>query len=134
MTRRLETAWANHSEKLHGPPSEHEAVTPQSLIETYNIHSQVTHKVQTKAVGSAEERFVQAVQLASCDLNMKTGSGQGVHLLLPTGVSPISMAEGCSSAARKKTIPRMISVTAPTTMPTGSRMTIIKHTPLAMVM
>ena len=76
MTRPLETAWANHSEKLHGPPYEREAATPQSLTETRKIHSQVTHKVQTTAVGSAEEWFVQAVRLASCDLNVKTGGGQ----------------------------------------------------------
>ena len=78
MTRPMETAWANHSEKLHGPPYEREAATPQSLTETCKIHSQVTHKVQTRAVGSAVERFVQAVRLASCDLNMKTGGGQEV--------------------------------------------------------
>ena len=77
MTRPLETAWANHSEKLHGPPYEREAATSQSLTETCNIHSRFTHKVQTRAVGSAEERFVQTVRLASCDLNMKTGGGQG---------------------------------------------------------
>jgi hypothetical protein len=44
----LETAWANHSEKLHGPPYEREAAMPQSPIETCKIHSQVTHKVQTR--------------------------------------------------------------------------------------
>jgi len=76
MTEPLETAWANHSEKLHGPPYEREAATPQSLTESYNIHSQVTHKVQTRAVGSAVERFVQTVRLASCDRNVKTGGGQ----------------------------------------------------------
>ena len=76
MTRPLETAWANHSEKLHGPPYEREAATSQSLTETCNIHNRVTHKVQKMAVGSAEERFVQAVRLASCDLNVETGGGQ----------------------------------------------------------
>ena len=76
MTRRLETAWANRSEKLHGPSYERETATPQSLTETCKIHSQITHKVQTKAVGSAEEQFVRAVQIASCDLNIKTGGRQ----------------------------------------------------------
>ena len=58
------------------PLYEREAATPQSLTETSKIHSQVTHKVQTRAVGRAEERFVQTVRLASCDLNMKTGVGK----------------------------------------------------------
>jgi len=44
----LDTAWANHSEKLHGPPYEREAPTPQSLNETSKIHSQVTHKIKTR--------------------------------------------------------------------------------------
>ena len=48
ITRPLETAWANHSEKLHGPPYEREAATPQSLTETCKIHRQITHKVQTR--------------------------------------------------------------------------------------
>ncbi len=48
-------------EKLHGPPYEREAATSQSLTETCKNHSQVTHKVETRAVGSAEEWFVQAV-------------------------------------------------------------------------
>jgi len=42
-----------------------------------------------KTVGCAEERFVQAVRLASCDLNVKTGGGQGergVDTLILTGV------------------------------------------------
>ena len=78
MTRPLETAWANHSEKLLGPPYDHEASTPQSLTETCKIHSQVSHKVQTTAVGSAEERFVQAVRLASFGLKIKTGGGQAL--------------------------------------------------------
>jgi hypothetical protein len=33
-------------------------------------------KSKTKAVGSAEERFVRAVRLASRDLHMKTGGGK----------------------------------------------------------
>jgi hypothetical protein len=37
-------------------------------------------KVQTRAVGNAVERFVQAVRLASCNLNMKTGGGQALNL------------------------------------------------------
>jgi hypothetical protein len=76
MTRPLDTARASYSEKLHGPPYEHEAATPQFLTEPCKIHSQVTLEVQTTAVGSAIERFVRAVRLASCDLNMKTGTGQ----------------------------------------------------------
>ena len=36
--------------------------------------------------GSAEERFVQAVRLASCDLNVKIGGGQGVDTPILTGV------------------------------------------------
>jgi hypothetical protein len=78
VTRPLETAWTNYSEKLHGLPYEGEAATSQSLAETYKIHGLVTHKVQTRAVGSAAVRFVQAVRLASCDLDMKTGGGQVV--------------------------------------------------------
>ena len=81
MTRPLETAWPNHSEKLPGPLYEGEAATPQSLTEICKIHSQVTHKVKTRAVGSAGERFVQAVRLVSYDLNTKTGGGQVQFLI-----------------------------------------------------
>jgi len=52
------------------------ATTPESLSKTFEIDSQVTHEVQTRASGSAAERFVQAVRLASCDFNMKTGGRQ----------------------------------------------------------
>jgi hypothetical protein len=80
MMRPLETTWANYSEKLHGLSYEREAATSQSLTETCKIHSQVTQKVEAKAVGSVEERFIQEVRLevrlASCDLDMKTGGGQ----------------------------------------------------------
>ena len=58
MTRPLKTAWADHSEKPHRAPYGREAATAQSLTDTRKIHSQVTDKIQTRAVGSAEERFV----------------------------------------------------------------------------
>jgi hypothetical protein len=67
MKRPLETAWPNHSEKLRDPPYEGEATTPQALTEICKIHSQVTPKVQTRAVRSAGERFGQAVRLVSYD-------------------------------------------------------------------
>ena len=79
MTRSLETAWSNRSEKLHGPPHGHEATKPKSLTETCRIHSQVTHKVQTRTVRSAEERFVRAVRLAFCDLNKENWGWAGEH-------------------------------------------------------
>ena len=92
MKRPLETAWANHSEKLHGPPYEREAATPQSLNETCKIQSQVTHKVQTRTVRSAVERFVRAVRLAFCDLN-KENRGWASHVCFAKAFSDHSYLE-----------------------------------------
>jgi hypothetical protein len=76
MKRPLETAWPNHSEKLRGPLCEGEAATPQAQTEICKTRSQVTPNVQTRAVRSAGERFVQAVRLVSYDFYTKTGDGK----------------------------------------------------------
>jgi hypothetical protein len=68
MTSPPETGWANHSEELHGPPYEREAAASQYLTDVCKIHGRVTHKVQTKAMGSAGERFVRPLRIASCDI------------------------------------------------------------------
>jgi hypothetical protein len=71
----LETAWANHSEKLHGQPYEREAATSQSLTETCNIHRQVTHKVQTWPYGAPESGLARRSGLLRV-IYMKIGVGQ----------------------------------------------------------